>query len=88
MVKIMVMIRLWRGVSINDGAYIRVIEDVNNSRFYELVYSEKKENEYLNESEPMWRKVADLSLFMRLGFYTDYNTLTDAELVATLYEGE
>ena len=38
----MVVIRLWRGVSRLDGTYSRVIEVVNNSRFYELEYSEKK----------------------------------------------
>lgn len=84
----MVVFRLWRGVSMLDGTYIRVIEDVNNSRFYELEYSEKRENEYLRESTPMWRKVAGLSSLMHRGFYTDYNTLIDAELVATLYGGE
>ncbi|EGO3980156.1 hypothetical protein IS756_001859 [Escherichia coli] len=84
----MVVFRLWRGVSRLDGEYIRVIEDVNRGRFYELPYSEKRENEYLNESTPMWCKVAGLALLMRRGFYTDDNTLTDAELVATLYEGE
>ncbi|HAI5500927.1 hypothetical protein [Escherichia coli] len=84
----MVVIRLWRGVSRLDGTYSRVIEGVNNSRFYELEYSEKRENEYLSESTPMWCKVAGLSSLMRCGFYTDYNTLTDAELVATLYGGE
>lgn len=84
----MKIIRLWRGNSQLDGEYSRVIEDVNRGRFYELEYSEKRENEYLNESTPMWCKVAGLTSFMRHGIYTDYNTLTDAELVATLYEGE
>lgn len=84
----MVVFRLWRGVSSVDGTYSRVIEDVNRGRFYELPYSEKRENEYLNESVPMWCKVAGLTLLRRRGFYTDYNTLTDAELVAILYEGE
>lgn len=83
----MVVIRLWRGNSRLDGKYSRVIEDVNRGRFYELAYSEKREKEYLNESTPMWRKVAGLARLMRRGFYTDYNTLTDAELVATLYGG-
>lgn len=46
----MVVIRLWRGVSMLDGEYSRVIEDVNRGRFYELAYSEKRENKYLNES--------------------------------------
>ena len=40
----MVVIRLWRGNSRFDGKYIRVIEDVNRGRFYELVYSEKRED--------------------------------------------
>lgn len=84
----MVVIRLWRGVSRLDGTYSRVIEDVNNSRFFELAYSERRENEYLNESTPMWCKVAGLTSLLRRGFYTDYNTLIDAELVAILYEGE
>ncbi|HAL6885968.1 hypothetical protein [Escherichia coli] len=84
----MVVIRLWRGVSRLDGTYSRVIEVVNNSRFYELEYSEKREKEYLNESTPMWRKVAGLASILRHGFYADHNTLIDAELVTTLYEGE
>lgn len=50
--------------------------------------AKKREKEYLNESTPMWRKVAGLASLFRNGFYTDYNTLIDAELVATLYEGE
>lgn len=84
----MEIIKIWRGNSKADGEYIRVIEDVNRGRFYELPYSEKRENEYLNESVPMWCKVAGLTLLRRRGFYTDDNTLTDAELVAILYEGE
>ncbi|EIX4507390.1 hypothetical protein MKI77_001266 [Escherichia coli] len=84
----MVVIRLWRGVSRLDGTYSRVIEDVNNGRFFELTYSEKRESEYLNESTPMWCKVAGLTSLLRRGFSTDYNTLIDAELVATLYEAE
>ena len=84
----MVVFRIWRGNSRLDGEYSRVIEDVNNGRFCELAYSEKREKEYLNESTPMWRKVAGLALILRHGFYTDHNTLIDAELVATLYEGE
>ncbi len=35
----MKIIRLWRGNSQLDGEYIRVIEDVNRGRFYELAYS-------------------------------------------------
>ncbi|HHW1190255.1 TPA: hypothetical protein ACUSZX_002923 [Escherichia coli] len=84
----MVVIRLWRGVSRLDGTYSRVIEDVNNRRFCELEYSEQKDKNYLDESIPMWRKIAGLTWIVRRGFYTDYNTLIDAELVATLYEGE
>ncbi|HGE5377590.1 hypothetical protein ML015_15940 [Escherichia coli] len=85
----MVVFRLWRGVSRLDGKYSRVIEDVNNRRFYELAYNEELEKTYLNESVPMWRKIAGgIAFVVRHGFYTDYNTLTDAELVATLYEGE
>lgn len=84
----MVVIMLWRGNSRFDGKYIRVIEDVNRGRFYELPYSEKREKEYLNESTPMWRKVAGLASILRHGFYTDHNTLIDAELVAIIYEGE
>lgn len=84
----MVVIRLWRGVSRLDGKYSRVIEDVNNGRFFELAYSEKRENEYLNESTPMWCKVAGLNSLLRNGFCTDRNTLDDAELVVTLYEAE
>ncbi|HCS6126894.1 TPA: hypothetical protein OR153_001038 [Escherichia coli] len=84
----MEIIKIWRGNSKVDGEYIRVIEDVNRCRFYELVYSEERENKYLNELTPMWCKVADLTLLKCRGFYTDYNTLTDAELVAILYEGE
>ncbi|EFK5485558.1 hypothetical protein QQJ13_000572 [Escherichia coli] len=85
----MVVIRLWRGVSMLDGEYSRVIEDVNRGRFYELAYSEKRENKYLNESTPMWRKLrGEIAFAMRHGFYTDHNTLVDAELVTTLYEVE
>ncbi|HGW9068373.1 TPA: hypothetical protein ACNEB9_001464 [Escherichia coli] len=84
----MVVIRLWRGNSRFDGEYTRVIEDVNRGRFFELPYSEKREKEYLNESIPMWRKVAGLASILRHGFYADHNTLIDAELVTTLYEGE
>ncbi|EFE5092159.1 hypothetical protein CHH20_001424 [Escherichia coli] len=84
----MVVIRLWRCNSRFDGEYIRVIEDVNRGRFFELPYSEKREKEYLNESIPMWRKVAGLASILRHGFYADHNTLIDAELVTTLYEGE
>lgn len=84
----MVVFRLWRGVSRTDGTYSRVIEDVNRGRFYELAYSEKMEKEYLNEQIPMWRKVAGLASILHHGFYIDHNTLTDAELVAILYEGE
>ena len=85
----MVVFRLWRGVSRLDGEYGRVIEDVNRGRFYELAYNEELEKTYLNESLPMWRKMAgEIAFAMRHGFYTDHNTLIDAELVTTLYEGE
>lgn len=47
-----VVIRLWRGNSKLDGEYSRVIEDVNRGRFYELAYSERRENVYLDESIP------------------------------------
>ncbi|AEE56327.1 hypothetical protein UMNK88_1730 [Escherichia coli UMNK88] len=37
----------------------------------------------------MWRKMAgEIAFAMLYGFYTDHNTLIDAELVTTLYEGE
>ncbi|EML9782572.1 hypothetical protein V7978_000078 [Escherichia coli] len=85
----MVVIRLWRGNSRLDGEYSRVIEDVNRGRFYELEYSEKREGVYLDESIPTWRKVAGLESLMTHGFYTDCNTLSDAELVKTFYvEGD
>ncbi|EHC4100265.1 hypothetical protein JTG28_004167 [Escherichia coli] len=85
----MVVIRLWRGNSKLDGEYSRVIEDVNRGRFYELAYSERRENVYLDESIPTWRKVAGLNALIKHGFWTDHNTLEDAELVKTFYvEGE
>ena len=56
----MVVFRIWRGVSSFDGDYSRVIEDVNRGRFCELAYSERRENVYLDESIPTWRKVGDL----------------------------
>ncbi|EOR7680267.1 hypothetical protein IR381_RS11590 [Escherichia coli] len=85
----MVVFRIWRGVSRLDGEYSRVIEDVNRGRFYELEYNEELEKTYLNESVPMWRKIAGgIAFVVRHGFYTDYNTLIDAELVTTLYEVE
>lgn len=84
----MVVFRLWRGVSMLDGKYSRVIEDVNNHRFCELAYNEEKEKTYLDESIPMWRKISGLGWIVRHGFYTDHNTLINAELVTTLYEGE
>ncbi|EEX3831632.1 hypothetical protein D1I58_001410 [Escherichia coli] len=85
----MVVIRLWRGNSRLDGEYSRVIEVVNLKRFYELEYSEKRESVYLDESIPTWRKVAGLNALVKHGFWTDHNTLEDAELVKTFYvEGE
>ncbi|EHH7353421.1 TPA: hypothetical protein PPJ19_001389 [Escherichia coli] len=85
----MVVFRLWRGNSQLDGEYSRVIEDVNRGRFYELAYREAMENTYFDESIPMWRKLrGEIAFAMRHGFYTDHNTLTDAELVTILYEGE
>lgn len=58
-------------------------------RFYELAYREAMENTYFDESIPMWRKLrGEIAFAMRHGFYTDHNTLTDAELVTILYEGE
>lgn len=85
----MVVFRLWRGVSRTDGTYSRVIEDVNRGRFYELAYREAMENTYFDESIPMWRKIAgEIAFVARYGTHKDHNTLTDAELVAILYEGE
>ncbi|EMV9581917.1 TPA: hypothetical protein RO209_002263 [Escherichia coli] len=85
----MVVIRLWRGNSRLDGEYSRVIEDVNRGRFYELSYKEAMENTYFDELIPMWRKLrGEIAFAMRHGFYTDHNTLVDAELVTTLYEVE
>lgn len=61
-------IRLWRGNSRLDGEYIRVIEDVNRGRFYELAYSEKREKEYLNESTLCGVKWLALPQFCATGF--------------------
>lgn len=85
----MVVIRLWRGNSRLDGEYSRVIEDVNRGRFYELAYREGMENTYFDESIPMWRKIAgEIAFVARYGTHKEHNTLIDAELVTTLYEGE
>lgn len=85
----MVVFRLWRGVSMLDGEYSRVIEDVNHGRFYELAYREAMENTYFDESIPMWRHIAgEIAFVARYGTYKDHNPLTDAELVTILYEGE
>lgn len=85
----MVVFRLWRGNSILDGEYSRVIEDVNRGRFYELAYREAMENTYFDESIPMWRHIAgEIAFVAKYGNYKDHNTLTDAELVTILYEGE
>lgn len=85
----MVVFRIWRGVSSFDGEYSRVIEDVNRGRFCELTYNEELEKTYFDESIPMWRKIAgEIAFAMRYGFYTDHNTLIDAELVTTFYGEE
>ncbi|WP_215411702.1 hypothetical protein [Escherichia coli] len=85
----MVVIKLWRGVSMLDGEYSRVIEDVNRGRFCELTYNEELEKTYFDESVPMWRKIAgEIAFAMRHGVWVEHNTLIDAELVTTFYEGE
>lgn len=85
----MVVIRLWRGNGKLDGEYSCVIEFANLKRFYELAYNEEREAVYLGELIPTWRKVAGLWSLVKYGFWTDHNTLEDAELVKTFYvEGE
>ena len=86
----MVVFRLWRGVSLIDGEYIAIIEDVKSGLFCEVFYDEERVKRYLDETRPMWKKVNNLRWFVRHGFYTKQNILAgaDAELVATFYEGE
>lgn len=85
----MIVFRLWRGVSLIDGEYITIIEDVKNGLFCEVFYDEEREKRYLDEAIPMCKKVSKLRFVVRHGFTTKQNILVgaDAELVATFYEG-
>lgn len=86
----MVVFKLWRGVSLIDGEYINIFEDVQNGLFCEVFHNKEKEKYYLDEAIPMWRKVSKIKWAIRHSFYTKRNILigADAELVATFYEGE
>lgn len=86
----MVVFKLWRGVSLIDGEYITIVEDVKNGLFCEVFYDEEREKRYLDETRPMWKKVNNLRFVVRHGFTTKQNILVgaDAELVATFYEGD